>query len=371
LKIGIDFRLHHYQQAGISLYAKRLAQGMAEIDEENEYVLLQHWQEKTPLVAAPNFRRRSLFTPPHHRFEQVFLGKEINWLHVDVLHSPDFIPPFAARCATVITVHDLAFLRYPYLLTKEAARYYAQVDKAARRVDRIIAVSESTRNDLVNMVGAPEEKISVIYEAAAPFYRPLDREASYHWLQKRYRLPRDFILFVSTIEPRKNIVTLLRAYHQYRQQYHGEQALVLAGAPGWHYEEIYQEVASLGLGAHAFFLNRVSNEELLRLYNAAFMLVHPALYEGFGLTPLEAMACGAPVIVSNASSLPEVVGDAALLVDPTDVDGWTVAMHRLAADPSLRRTLREKGLKRAKLFSWQKAARETLQVYRDAHLSRQ
>ncbi len=353
------------------MYAKRLAQGMAEIDRENEFVLLQHWQDNAALVEAPNFRRHSLLTPPHHRFEQRFLGKEINWQHLDVLHSPDFIPPFGARCATVITIHDLAFLRYPYLLTKEAARYYAQVDRATRRVDRIIAVSQSTRNDLVNMVGAPEEKISVIYEAAAPFYRPLDREAAYSWVQKRYRLPAEFILFVSTIEPRKNIVTLLRAYHQYRQRYHGELALVLAGAPGWHYEEIYQEVASLDLGPHVFFLNRVSNEELLRLYNAASILVHPALYEGFGLTPLEAMACGAPVIVSNASSLPEVVGDAALLVDPTDVEGWTVAMHRLAENESLRQSLREKGLKRAKLFSWQKAARETLQVYRDAYLSRQ
>ncbi len=371
MKIGIDFRLYHYQKAGISLYAQRLAQGLSEVDHENDYILFQHSKDKEPLVQADNFRRRTLHTPPHHRLEQKLLSREMRLHHVDILHSPDFIPPFGACCSKVITVHDLAFIRYPYLLTKEAARYYAQVDRAAHHADSVIAVSRSTKNDLVKLLGIPESKISVIYEAAAPYYRPIDREEAYRWLQKRYRLPQDFILFVSTIEPRKNLLTLLHAYHRFREKYHGRQALVLAGAPGWHYEEIYQEVAKLNIGSHCLFLNRVSNEELLRLYNAALMLVHPAFYEGFGLTPLEAMACGAPAIVSNASSLPEVVGDAALLVSPTDEEGWTVNINHLANDEELRHDLREKGLKRAKLFSWQKAARETLEVYRRVYNAKQ
>jgi glycosyltransferase involved in cell wall biosynthesis len=264
----------------------------------------------------------------------------------------------------VITVHDLNFLLYPEFLTPEAASYYGQIDQAVRRCDHIIAVSESTKRDIIRLTGAPESKITVVYEAAHPIYRPLEDPWVVPQVKGRFGIRRDFVLFVSTIEPRKNVPTLLRALGQLLNNYRADVDVVLAGEKGWLFDEVFVLVRELQLQEHVHFLGRVSAEDLLYLYNAAQLLVHPAFYEGFGLPPLEAMACGTPVVVSNTSALPEVVGDAALLVDPQEVDEVTVAMWRLLSDRELRQQMREKGLKRARLFSWRKAAEETLQIYR-------
>lgn len=171
------------------------------------------------------------------------------------------------------------------------------------------------------------------------------------------------MLFVSTIEPRKNVPSLLRAFRRLLDDYRLDVRLVLAGARGWLYEDVFQLAADLHLAEEVLFLGRVSTQELIWLYNSAQVLVAPSIYEGFGLTPLEAMACGTPVIVSNISSLPEVVGDAGLLVDPFDIDELTVAMWRVLSDAALRQCLVEKGLRRASLFSWDKAAQETIALY--------
>ncbi len=368
MDIGIDARLIYYRKGGIARYTIRLARGLAQIDQENTYWLLQFFKHKDPILDAPNFKRVGMLTPTHHPLEQFFLWLELHKLHLDVLHSPDFIPPLHNIPARrVITVHDLAFLRYPYLLTKSAARYYGQIDQAVRKADHIIAVSQSTRQDLMNLLGVPESKISVIYEAADAIFRPLPREQSAEEVRRRYNLPPDFILFVGTIEPRKNLNTLLLAYHGLRTRYHLDPPLVFAGEYGWLSDEVHSLVEELDLHDRCHFLQRVATNDLVHLYNAARLLAHPALYEGFGLPPLEAMACGTPVIVSNVSSLPEVVGDAALLVDPTDVEAWTVALHRLLTDDALWEELRNKGLQRARLFSWERTAQETLEVYRRVH----
>jgi glycosyltransferase involved in cell wall biosynthesis len=179
----------------------------------------------------------------------------------------------------------------------------------------------------------------------------------------RFGLQGDFLLFVSTIEPRKNVPTLLRAFRRLMDAYHPNVQLVLAGEKGWLYDEVFQLVRDLKLVDKVVFLGRVSTEELLWLYNVAQALVSPSIYEGFGLPPLEAMACGTPVIVSNVSSLPEVVADAGILVDPYDAEELSVAMWRLLSDAELRASLIEKGYKRAGFFSWDKAAQETLKLY--------
>jgi glycosyltransferase involved in cell wall biosynthesis len=181
--------------------------------------------------------------------------------------------------------------------------------------------------------------------------------------KEKYKLDREFILFVSTIEPRKNLPGLLQAYRRLRDDYKREELLVLAGSNGWLWEEVYETVAKLNLERHVAFLGRVPSEDLVYLYNAAQVLVHPSFYEGFGLTPLEAMTCGAPTIVSNTSSLPEVVGDAAVLINPHDIEGLTVAIWRVLTDKELCEDLICKGLKRAQKFSWQQAAEKTLEVY--------
>jgi glycosyltransferase involved in cell wall biosynthesis len=367
MRIGVDIRLAYHQMAGISWYAIRLLTALSKIDTENRYVLLQHRRQKAPLVQAPNFQRVRLWAPTHHRLEQWLLSLETSLLHLDLIHSPDFIPPLHNRVPAVITVHDLAFLLYPNFVTEESARYYGQIEEAVKRASRIIAVSHSTRNDLIELIGAPESKIDVIYEAADPLFRPLPPAEARRLLERTgIEPPEEFILFVGTIEPRKNLATLLRAYAILRQRYRITAPLLLSGAMGWLSEGLVALVEELGLRDHVRFLGRTSAEQLLALYNLATVLAHPAHYEGFGLTPLEAMACATPVVCSQAGSLPEVTGDAAILVPPEDEEAWAVALHRVLTDKALQASLQAKGLARAGEFSWEKAARQTLETYRKA-----
>jgi glycosyltransferase involved in cell wall biosynthesis len=364
MRIGIDARLVYYSQAGIGQYILHLVDGLAQVDTENDYVLLQSRKDDTTILDQPNFRRVSLWTPSHHRLERYSLNVELMRLGLDVLHSPDFIPPHRPSCHSVITVHDLAFLLYPHFLTKESARYYGHIDEAVRWTDHIIAVSESTRHDTIQHLGVPEDKITVVHEAASPVFSPIDRDKAREQVRNRHGVDGPFILFVSTIEPRKNVPTLLRAVWQLMECYKEDVRLVLAGGKGWLFEDAFTVVEELNLDSRVHFLGRVSSQDLLYLYNAAEVLAHPAFYEGFGLPPLEAMACGLPVIVSNVASLPEVVGDAGLLIDPHESDELTVAMWRVLNDDELRKEMVEKGLRQAGRFSWKRAARETLEIYR-------
>jgi glycosyltransferase involved in cell wall biosynthesis len=364
MRIGIDARLTHYRQAGISQYTLQLIGGLARCETGNdEFVLLQSFRSRKPILDRPNFAVRRLLTPIHHRLEQFVLPLELSPLRLNVLHSPDFIPPLWRNCRSVITIHDLAFMLYPHFLTMDSARYYGQIDQAVRHTDAIIAVSQATKMDVSRLLGVPESKVTVIHEAASPIFRPIRTPELEQRVRGRFGIPGDFILLVSTIEPRKNVATLLRAFRRFLDNYRFDVKLVLAGEKGWLYEEVFRLVTELNLVKDVLFLGRVSTEELLWLYNAAQALVAPSIYEGFGLTPLEAMACGTPVVVSNVSSFPEIVADAGLLIDPTSVDDLTVAIWRVLNDSELRASLIEKGFRRAALFSWDKAARETLALY--------
>lgn len=365
MRIGIDARLVYYSQAGIGQYILNLVRELARLDKEDDFLVLQSRKDKMVLTEGGNVSRRSLWTPSHHRLEQWTLPLEIGRLGLDILHSPDFIPPFRRNCKSIITIHDLAFLLYPHLLTAESARYYGQIDQAVHNTDHVIAVSEATKQDAIRLLGVPQSKITVVYEAANPIYRPLeDKRRIEAECAQKYGVSTPFILFVGTIEPRKNLPTLLRAYRRLLDEYKPGAMLVMVGERGWLCDQIFALTEELNLKERVLYLGRVSVQELLLLYNAAQLLVHPALYEGFGLPPLEAMACGTPAIVAQVSSLPEVVGDAALLVDHEDEDGWAVAIWRVLTDGSLRAELREKGLKRVRLFSWERAAGETLALYR-------
>jgi glycosyltransferase involved in cell wall biosynthesis len=363
MRIGIDARLTYYRQAGISQYILQLLEGLARCDAADEFVILQSIRCKDPLLDRPNFSRRLLVTPSHHRLERLTLSLELSASRLDVLHSPDLIPPMLRDCRSVITIHDLGFLLYPHFLTKDAARYYGQIDYAVRRADAIIADSQATKLDIVRLLGVPDYKITVIYLAASPIFRPVRSAELTQQVRSRFGIASEFILFVSTIEPRKNVPMLLRAFRRLLDSYRADVKLVLAGEKGWLFNEVFQQVTDLKLTDDVIFLGRVSTVELLMLYNAAQMLVAPSIYEGFGLSPLEAMACGTPVVVSNVASLPEIVGDAGLLVDPQDEEATTVAIWRLLSDSELRSSLVEKGIRRAAVFSWDKAAQETLALY--------
>jgi len=367
MRIGVDVRVFYHQMAGIGWYTIRLLTALSKIDDTNEYVLLQHRKQAGLLVQGERFSKATLFTPPHHRFEQWPLSLETRRFGLDLIHSPDFIPPLHNSIPAVITIHDLAFLMYPTFVTAASARYYGQVEEAVKRANRIIAVSQSTKKDIIQLLGAPSNKIDVIYEAADPTFQPIDSSRAREMLKDAsFVIPDRFILFVGTIEPRKNLTTLIRAYNQLRERYNQDLPLLLAGSDGWLSDDVHRLVEDLGLNNAVHFLGRVPSEQLPALYNLATVLAHPAHYEGFGLTPLEAMACGTPVVCSDAGSLPEVTGDAAALVPPEDVESWAASLYQIIANPDLQEEMRRKGLERSKLFSWEKAARETLETYRKA-----
>lgn len=363
MRIGIDARMAYYSKAGIGRYVINLVKALRELNPPEEFLVFQSRKDKKPLVTPP-FKVYHLWTPSHHRLEQITLPMEL-WPHkINLLHSPDFIPPFHFRGFSVITVHDLAFLIYPQILTKESIRYYSQIEEAVERADHIIAVSEWTKKDLVERLGAPETKITVVYEAAEEIYRPIDPQEARCKVQELFGLDQRFILFVSTIEPRKNVPTLLKAFKIVRERCREEVKLVLVGGKGWLSENVFEMVDKLNLRRDVVFLGFVPTEKLLYLYNAASLLAHPALYEGFGLPILEAMACGLPVVASNVSSIPEVTGSAAMLVDPEDEEALAAAIRRILKEPEFAQALKEKGLRRASLFSWKKTAAQTLEVYR-------
>lgn len=365
MRIGVDARLMHYQPAGISRYTWHLLHAMAAINHTDDFVVFQHRRHGTPLISQANFRRATLFAPVHGRVEQLMLPLELARHKLDLIHSTDFIPPLRSPIPAVITVHDLAFLHWPHLVTKASAAYYGQIDRGVHHARHVIVPSESTKQDLIGQLGVPDSKVSVIYEAADPSFRPLPLPETRAAITRKFNIPERYVLFVSTIEPRKNVNGLLRAFRMLHDRYNlKDVGLVLAGSKGWLYEETEQLVSELKLEAQSHFLGRVSDSDLHRLYVGAHAHIHPALYEGFGLPPLEAMACGTPTIVSNVGSLPEVVNDAALLVNPNDHEEIAVAMHRLLEDEALHDELRRKGLQRAKGFSWDRAAAKTLEVYR-------
>jgi glycosyltransferase involved in cell wall biosynthesis len=364
MRIGIDVRITHYTRGGISNYALRLIRALAALDAGTDYCILHSRKDHNPPLPAANFRPIACWTPAHHRLERWALAAELARLGLDLLHSPDFIPPaFGYRCS-VITVHDLNFLYYPQFLTAESRRYYnEQIEWAVRRADHILADSHATKADLVAMLSVEPEKVTVVHLAADPAYHPLaEREAEQ--VVAKYGLKPGYLLFVGTLEPRKNLPGLMQAYRLLRDAQTIEDPLVLVGSKGWLYKEIFERVETLHLAEHVRFLHDVPNADLPGLYSAAGVLTTPSFYEGFGLPALEAMSFGTPVVVSDQASLPEVVGEAGLLVNPDDPEDIARALGRVLTEEPLRAQMRERGLAQAARFTWDRAARETLEVYR-------
>lgn len=364
MRVGLDLRLHAYAPGGISRYARRLAQALAAAMPTDQLTLISHRKERDPVVVA-GARAKRVWTPPHHPLERWALGAELLPQRLDVLHSTDFIPPAWGARRLVVTIHDLNFLHYPEYLTVEARRFYNdQIAWAVTRADTILVDSYATQRDLIQLLNVAGERIVVAQLAAGDHFHPLpagDVAATLgaHELEKGY------ILFVGVWEPRKNLPGLLEAYAMLRKQACTTK-LVIAGRPGWLYGDIYTRIRALELEAHVRFLENLDLNELVALYNGAAVLVMPSFYEGFGLPALEAMKCGTPVVVADRASLPEVVGEAGLLIDPEAPESIAAAVGRLLEDPELRATCREAGFKQAATFSWQKTAERTVRAYRMA-----
>jgi glycosyltransferase involved in cell wall biosynthesis len=362
-RFALDARLTYYTHGGIAHYTRRLIEALQVIDAENDYSILQSRKQREALANRPNFRRVSCWTPSHHRFERWALAAEIAPLRLDVLHSPDFIPPAYGARAFVITVHDLNFMRAPERLTEASQRYYrGQIASAVQRADQIIAVSQATCADLVAYTGVSPHKLHVIPEAADRAFRPLSPDEAATILS-RYDLTPGYILFVGTLEPRKNLPGLLRAYHRLINEHRLDPPLVLVGRRGWLDEDMAAVQHELGLSEQVHHLEAVRDDDLPALYNGAALHILPSFDEGFGLPALEAMACGTPTVVSDRGALPETVSDAGLQVDPYDVEALAAAIARGLSDTDLRAHMRARGLAKAATYSWEATARQTIAVY--------
>jgi glycosyltransferase involved in cell wall biosynthesis len=336
--------------------------------------LLQMAGHARPIVGDPRFHRIPSRVPPHNRFEQAALPVELLRLRPrpQLMHCPDFVPPRLRTFPAIVNIQDLAFLKFPELtlLTDESKRYYSQVHWAAHNADTLIALSESARDDVVQLLGVKRGKVAVIPAAAGARFRPpADPAQARVTADSRFGLgPNDggFILFVGTIEPRKNLTTLLDAYSliKARGTVSPMPMLSVIGQQGWLFEQVYARVEKLGLQDQVYFLHGVDDKSLPVFYAGARLFALPSIYEGFGIPALEALASGTPVVSSNGGSLPEVVGNAGLLLDPQDTTAWADAIERVLLDPVLEARLRQQGPVQASRFSWERAAQETISLYR-------
>jgi glycosyltransferase involved in cell wall biosynthesis len=299
-----------------------------------------------------------------------------------VAHVPYFAPPLASPCPVVTTIHDLITLLFPeYGASASVRAYNSLVSTAAGRANAIIADSQHSARDIVRLLGVPRERVRVVYLAAEPRFHPAERQEDLDDVRRRFGLPEKFILYIGGLNRHKNVGVLLQAFAAVRDRLPFACTLAIAGhAQSGNplvFPDLRQEARDLGLSASEAegnghsggapgdvrFLHFVPEEDKPLLYGAAHLFVFPSLYEGFGLPPLEAMACGTPVVCSNAASLPEIVGDAGLLVDPADVGALTEAMHAVLTGEDLRAGLRSRGLAQAARFSWRRTADETVAVY--------
>jgi len=361
-RIGLDARLTYYRRGGITEYIEALLRELPLVDTDNEYFVLQSRRDHRNLASGSRQHKIACWTPAHHRIERLALGIEAFPLRLDLLHSPDFIPPYGPQ-RSVITIHDLTFLHYPEFLTPESRRYYNdQIEYAVRRADHIMTDSEATRLDVINMLGVPAEKVTTVLLGVSERFHPVDERTIEDFLT-RNQLPRGYILFVGTLEPRKNLKGLIHAYQQLLAAQTDLPLLVIAGQRGWLNEELHDLMEEPGLAKHIRWLEDISPDDLPSLYSGASVLCLPSFYEGFGFPPLEAMACGTPVVVADRASLPEVVGDAGLLINPDRSESIADALHHVLTDSTLASDLRKRGLEQARRFQWSETVHKTLSIY--------
>ena len=360
-----------FRAAGINRVIHRFLTELPGVPGDEQYLVYAPYSDANRrLLAAPRVRSRLTRLPvdrPPVRiaWEQTVLPLDLLCAGADLLHALGFVSPIAWRGRSIVTVYDLSFLRYPEVY-RWANRTYLSTftPPSLRRANRVITISEDARRDVIELCGVAPERVTAILLAADERFRPASAEAVAAF-KSRQGLPDRFVLYQGTLQPRKNVETLVRAYALLRSQSSDDHRLVLAGPRGWQYEPIFELTRKLGLADCVTFPGFVPDDELPLWYSSATVFAFPSRYEGFGLPLLEAMACGAPVVSSSASSLPEVVGDAGLLVDPSDVEGLCSALRKLLDDEAHRQALSEAGRARARLFSWRKMASETVQVYRE------
>jgi glycosyltransferase involved in cell wall biosynthesis len=368
MRIAIDASAIPRLMAGAGVYTYELVRALAAVNDRHRLIILARPGLFDDLAARTK-RLHVVHVRPSSRpgrlfWEQTVLPVLLRRLRVDVLHSPHHhTPALAPGVRRVVTIHDVTFMLLPDRYPLSRRLYMETLTRASARVaDAIITPSQVVRDEVVERLGVPAERVVVIPYAAAPQFTPVD-EPTIEALRQKYRLPDRYVLSVGSLEPGKNRARLFLAYARLRAEGLDDCPLVVVGQPAWRYERDVELTGGLGLRDLVRYLGYVPSEDLPGLYSGATLFAFPSLYEGFGLPVLEAMACGTPVVASSTSAIPEVAGDAALLIDPRDADAIAEAMSRLLADEVLLGQLRARGLERASRFSWERTARDTLSVY--------
>ena len=357
MRIGINAALvgasAGYRQTGISRYISELIASLQdELAPSDELVLLG--TESAALAEKPQVRIA---------WEQTVLPLFARRQHLDVLHGPMSVVPYVPGVGRVTTVHDLAFVKFPHHVARARRTYLvAGTRLSAKTADRIITVSQQTADDLMAWLKIPAKKIEVIPLAPSPKIQPVEG-TSLHVFQMKAEITKPYILAVGTLEPRKNIPFLLQVFASLKHEIPHD--LVLVGPEGWLTGPLHDTLTRLGLGDRVRLTGFVTDEELGAWYSGADLFAFPSTYEGFGLPTVEAMRCGAPVLTSNTSCFPEIVGDAGVMEAPNDLPGWRLAIRELTTDRARRDELIARGRERAAQFSWQRTAQETLRVYRE------
>jgi len=370
MRVGIISATLNESLTGVPNYTYNLIKELRKFLDKDSFYLINYTYNKffknlNEIVVKNPFNKYGLAS--YIWYSYLPLSPSLEKHNLDVIHNPYQVPTlFKFKQKYIITVHDIMQILFP----KEVKPLVHLVQKTMlprtlKTADKIIADSYNTKKDIIKYFKIPEDKIKVIHLGVDEDYKPLPKEKM-ESIKKKYNINHPFILYVGALKPSKNIPTLIKAFYKLKKQ--GlPYKLVITGKKRWKYKEVFKLIDKLNLSKDTIFTGYVPKEDLPALYNAADLFVSPSLYEGFGLPPLEAMACGTPVITSNTSSLPEVVGDAGIMVDPYDVDGLSKAMYEVLTNDGLREELRKKGLERAKLFSWKECAEEHLKVYEEVY----
>ena len=369
-RIGLNAHLLNlsasYRGAGIHRYIHHLLTSLPTAAPNNAYIAFLNERR----MAAPSSVMQMRYTrwPTQNPAVRVAWEQTVQPLatyteRLDLLHALAFARPWVARCPVVLTIYDMTFVRLPERFPTLKRLYLQSITRwSARRAAAITVISQSTKDDVVQFCGVPESRVTVTYCGVDEQFHPYNR-VEVEAFRAAKGLPAHFILYLGTLEPRKNVSQLVRAYAALRSNGSERTRLVIAGAKGWGYDEVFAAVEQSGVTADVTFAGFIAPEELPLWYNAADVFAYPSHYEGFGLPVAEAMACGTPAITSNVSSLPEVAGDAALMVAPDNVQALTEALSGVLHDKALRAQMRERGLAQAARFDWSRAAQQTAQVY--------
>jgi glycosyltransferase involved in cell wall biosynthesis len=364
VRIAIDARkLRDY---GIGTYIRNLLRQLSRIDQTTDYVVLCRDEDATfASELGENFRPVPDNAPSYSIREQLSVPLDLRRERVDLFHAPHYVLPPLTPCRSVVTIHDCIHLRFPQYLPSRLGYAYARTSLwvAANRSARILTVSDASKRDILEFFNVPESKISVIYNAIDERFNEEPPADEVMRVRERYQLNDPFILYAGNIKPHKNLERLIEAFHLIRKGELEFVKLLIIGDEISKYAALRRTVHRYKLHKHVRFFGFVPDATLAILYRLARAFVFPSLYEGFGLPPLEAMASGTPVITSNVSSLPEVAGDAAMLIDPYQPDAIAGAIRRVMLDDRLRDDMRERGLARAREFSWGRSVRRVKEIY--------